>query len=585
MGLHETHAGANELPGVLHGIGVGQGAAVGRVVRMPDPLPEPTGAFSSLTPEDEGARAAAAMGWVAADLLARGERAGGAAREVLEAQSMMAEDPSVTEDVSARLLNDLTAERAVFEAFAAFREMLTGLGGYMAERAADLDDVSQRVIARLSGLPAPGVPDPEHPFILVAQDLAPADTALLNLDKVLGLITRDGGPTSHTAILAREKSIVAIVGTTEAGGLVDGEEVILDAANGVVVRNPTAEQKTAAQALIDARAARAQAPIGPGRLADGTPVPLLVNLGSADGAAKAAALGAEGVGLFRTEFLFLDSALAPTILEQQEQYERMLRAFPGKKVVVRALDAGADKPLAFLNDAHEENPALGLRGLRALRASEDILREQLTALARADAATDADVWVMAPMVATVEETEYFVALARGIGLKTAGVMVEVPSAALLAHHILQHADFASIGTNDLTQYTMAADRMLGSVAALQDPWHPAVLRLVADVGAAGRALKKPVGVCGEAAADPLLAVVLIGLGATSLSMSASALADVRATIADFTTDQAQRLAELALAAQDAASARRQVAAQAAEYLALPSPPEPSPATPPRKVLK
>jgi phosphotransferase system enzyme I (PtsI) len=219
------------------------------------------------------------------------------------------------------------------------------------------------------------------------------------------------------------------------------------------------------------------------------------------------------------------------------------------------LDAGADKPLAFLNDAHEENPALGLRGLRALRASEDILREQLTALAEADAATDADLWVMAPMVATVEETRYFTDLAREYGLKTAGVMVEVPAAALLADRVLAHADFASIGTNDLTQYTMAADRMLGSVAGFQDPWHPAVLRLVREVGAAGAALGKPVGICGEAAADPLLAVVLVGLGATSLSMAPAALADVRQTLLGRTLGEAKQLAEAALAADDAASAR------------------------------
>jgi phosphotransferase system enzyme I (PtsI) len=236
----------------------------------------------------------------------------------------------------------------------------------------------------------------------------------------------------------------------------------------------------------------------------------------------------------------------------------MLNKFPGKKVVVRALDAGADKPLAFLNDAEEENPALGLRGLRSLRASEDILREQLTALAQADAASEADVWVMAPMVATVEETEYFVGLAHELGLKTAGVMVEVPSLALLADRVLQHADFASIGTNDLTQYTLAADRMLGSVSAYQDPWHPAVLRLVGEVGAAGAALGKPVGVCGEAAADPLLAVVLVGLGATSLSMSPSALADVRATLARFTIEQAREFAVVALTADGAASAREAV---------------------------
>jgi len=569
----------------LQGIGIGQGVVVGRVVRMPDPMPDPVAAPSALTPAEEGDRVAEALGAVAADLLARAKRAGGVAGEVLEAQSMMAEDPSLVDDVTLRLAAGATAERAVFAAFAAFRDMLTELGGYMAERAGDLDDVSQRVVARLSGLSAPGVPDRGHPFILVARDLAPADTATLDLSQVLGLITLDGGPTSHTAILAREKSIVAIVRAVGAADLTDGDEVILDAANNLVITSPSAEQLAQAHARVAARAARALAPMSPGRLADGTAIPLLSNLGSADGAAAAVALGAEGVGLFRTEFLFLDAVTAPTVAEQRFEYERMLRAFPGKKVVVRALDAGADKPLAFLNDAREENPALGLRGLRALRASEQILRDQLEALAQADAATEADLWVMAPMVATVEETRYFVALARELGLKTAGVMVEIPAAALLADRILRHADFASIGTNDLTQYTLAADRLLGSVAAFQDPWNPAVLRLVAEVGAAGAELGKPVGVCGEAAADPLLAVVLVGLGATSLSMSASALADVRATLADFTSEQARLLAELALDAEDAASAREAATTLAATFLDSSSRSEPSRAAHPRKVLK
>jgi phosphotransferase system enzyme I (PtsI) len=525
---------------------------------MSEPLPEPSETPSALTPAEEGERARLALSAVAADLMSRGEHAGGTSRDVLEAQAMMAEDPSLADDITARLADGKTAERAVFEAFAAYRDLLVGMGGYMAERATDLNDVSQRVVARLAGLPAPGVPDPGHPFILVARDLAPADTALLDLNKVLGLVTRDGGPTAHTAILAREKSIVAIVGVTEAGSLTDGDEVILDAAAGLIVTAPTDAQKAEAERRIAERAARVNAPVRPGALADGTPVPLLANLGNADGAAAAVELGAEGVGLFRTEFLFLGATNAPSIQQQQQQYQRMLNKFPGKKVVVRALDAGADKPLAFLNDAEEENPALGLRGLRSLRASEDILREQLTALAQADAASEADVWVMAPMVATVEETEYFVGLAHELGLKTAGVMVEVPSLALLADRVLQHADFASIGTNDLTQYTLAADRMLGSVSAYQDPWHPAVLRLVGEVGAAGAALGKPVGVCGEAAADPLLAVVLVGLGATSLSMSPSALADVRATLARFTIEQAREFAVVALTADGAASAREAV---------------------------
>ena len=384
---------------------------------------------------------------------------------------------------------------------------------------------------------------------------APADTALLDLTKVLALVTTEGGPTSHTAILAREKSIVAIVGATSATGLRDGETVIVDAAAGVVTTDPTADELERAQNRADARAAAASAPITDGALADGTAIPLLANLGNPEGAADAVALGAVGVGLFRTEFLFLSSNQAPTVEQQRESYTKLLAAFPGKKVVVRVLDAGADKPLPFLNDAHEENPALGLRGIRALRASEDILREQLTALAEADAATDADLWVMAPMIATVEETDYFTALARDYGIKTAGVMVEVPSSALLADRILVDADFASIGTNDLTQYTLAADRLLGSVASFQDPWHPAVLRLIREVGDAGRANGKPVGICGEAAADPLLAVVLVGLGATSLSMAPTALADVRATLLQHTIAEARDIATAALAANDAASAR------------------------------
>jgi len=545
----------------LRGVGIGLGVAQGPVARMAEPLPAPEDAPSTLTPDEELARVREAVAAVARELEERGSKAGGMAREVLEAQAMMAEDPTLDTEVSTRVNAGKTGEFAVHAAFASFRDTLAAMGGYLGERAADLDDVAQRVIARLRGLPAPGVPDPGHPFVLVAKDLAPADTALLDLDKVLALVTTDGGPTSHTAILAREKSIVAVVGAASAKDLVDGETVIVDAAKGVVTTSPTADELEQAQHRADARAAAASAPLTPGALKDGTAVPLLANLGKPGGAAEAVELGAEGVGLFRTEFLFLSATQAPTVEDQTKSYTELLAAFPGKKVVVRALDAGADKPLAFLNDAHEDNPALGLRGLRALRASEDILREQLTALANADAATEADLWVMAPMVSTLEETEYFVTLAKEYGIKTAGVMVEVPSAALMTDRVLAEADFASIGTNDLTQYTMAADRLLGSVASFQDPWHPAVLRLIKATADGGKTNGKPVGICGEAAADPLLAVVLVGMGATTLSMAPTALADVRASLLQYDLADAQRIAEAALAADDAASAR--AAAQAA----------------------
>src|SRR5690606_26629791 len=282
-----------------------------------------------------------------------------------------------------------------------------GRGAHGRERAADLEDIAQRVLAHLAGVAAPGVPDPGHPFVLVARDLAPADTALLNLEQVLALITSDGGPTSHTAILAREKGIVAVVGAADAASLADGRTVIVDAAAGTVNDSPSDQELAAVAERIAARPAARTPPPTPGALADGPPIALLATLGKPADAAEAVARGAEGVGLFRTEFLFLSASQAPTIEQQRATYTDLLQQFEGKKVVVRMLDAGADKPLAFLNDAHEENPALGLRGLRALRASEDILREQLTALAEADAATSADLWVMAPMVTTVEETAYF----------------------------------------------------------------------------------------------------------------------------------------------------------------------------------
>ncbi len=540
----------------LHGIGVGRGVAVGRVIRMPDPLPEPEDSRHSGDVDAEKAHVREALAAVAADYQARGEKAGGAARDVLEAAALMAQDPTLVDDVDARIDAGVTGERAVFAAFTSFQELLIGMGGLMAERATDLGDVSQRIIAHLRGVPAPGVPTSDEPFILVARDLAPADTALLDLGKVLGLVTRDGGPTSHTAILARSKSIPAIVGVTGVLDLTDGTVVIADAATGTVRVSPSEAEIADARQRIADRAAAATAPITDGALADGTSIPLLANLGSPKEAAAAVELGAEGVGLFRTEFLFLDSKTAPSVDEQRRQYAELLGHFPGKKVVVRALDAGADKPLTFLNSAHEENPALGLRGLRALRASEQILRDQLTALALAQAETEAELWVMAPMVSDSEETEYFVSLGRELGLAIVGVMAEVPSLAVLADQVLESADFVSIGTNDLTQYTLAADRMLGTVAHFQDPWHPAVLRLVKLIGDAGAASGKPVGICGEAAADPQLAVVLVGLGATTLSMTPAALADVRAELAKYTLDQARELAARAITARTAADARR-----------------------------
>ena len=300
---------------------------------------------------------------------------------------------------------------------------------------------------------------------------------------------------------------------------------------------------------------------GDGATKDGHEVQLLANVGDAAGARCAAEAGAMGIGLFRTEFCFLDQPEEPTVEAQVEAYQGVLEAFPGKKVVVRTLDAGADKPLPFLTDATEANPALGVRAYRTTRRDPEVLEHQLEALAKAEAATEAKVWVMAPMISTADEARAFTERARSYGLKTAGMMIEVPSAALMADKLFEHADFASVGTNDLTQYVMAADRLLSSLADLSTAWQPAVLRLIGTACEGASPKGRPVGVCGEAAADPALAAVLVGLGVASLSMTARALPDVDAVLKSVTLDECRELARIAVASATAEDARSEVRAQ------------------------
>jgi phosphotransferase system enzyme I (PtsI) len=556
----------------LQGVGVSPGVAVGPVAVMGGRVPEPPAAPDQPAPDgpaagrpDPAAEARAAgdaLEAVAAELEAAGRAVGGDVQDVLEAQALMARDPGLAGEIERLTGQGRSAARAVWEAFGAYREVLAGAGEYMAARVADLDDLRDRAVARLTGVPAPGVPDPGHPFVLAATDLAPADTASLDRRKVLGFVTEEGGPTSHTAILARALGVPAVVGCGGAAGLADGTTVVVDGATGAVLVDPSADELAAAGRRAAARRAARAAPSGPGATADGHRVDLLANIGGPGDVPAALAAGAEGVGLFRTEFLFLDRADPPSVDEQQTAYAEVFGAFPGGKVVVRTLDAGADKPLPFLNLRDEPNPALGLRGLRALRRVPEVLAGQLEAIGRAAAAGPASVWVMAPMVATAAEAAWFCEQARGQPVDRAGVMIEIPAAALSARAVLAAADFASLGTNDLAQYAFAADRQVAALAELQDPWQPALLELVARVGEAGRGAGRPVGVCGEAAGDPLLALVLVGLGVTSLSMAPAALADVRLVLARHTLADCRGLAGQARGAPDAGTARAAVRASA-----------------------
>ena len=539
---------------VIKGVGIGRGVAVGPVIRMAAALPEPSDAprADSVSAESEIERVTKSLALVNADLNRRAEEAANGdegakqAAPILQAIAMFASDPELAQSINTLIEQGKTAERAVLEGVGAVEEMFKAIGGYQGERAADLHDVGQRVIADLMGVPAPGVPVSDTPFVLVAEDLSPADTAGLDLDKTLAIVTSQGGPTSHTAILARARGIVAVVSAAGADDLKNGETVIVNAAESTITTEPSDEQVAAAEAA-KAKAAKAKELRGkPGATKDGYHIPLLANVGKPSDGKTALEYGAEGVGLFRSEFLFIGNAEPPSVEEQTKAYAELLAQFPGKKVVIRMLDAGADKPLPFLTPEDEPNPALGLRGLRTLRTHMNVLEGQLKALAAADAQTDADLWVMAPMVADAHEAAYFVKLGKSFGLKKVGVMAEVPSIALMADQVAKVADFVSIGTNDLTQYTLAADRTLGSVANYQTAWHPAVLRAIKLIADAGNANGMPVGVCGEAAADPDLAVVLTGIGVNSLSMTPVALDDVRAELAGVTLEEAQEKAAKAL---------------------------------------
>ncbi|OJX97811.1 MAG: phosphoenolpyruvate--protein phosphotransferase [Micrococcales bacterium 73-15] len=551
---------------VLPGVGVGRRAVVGPVVQVREPVRPASDAVierdGAPVPHDELPDVVgAAFATVSADLAARAERASGSMGEVLAATAQIAADPALLTGTRKELSTGTPPVAAVEKTIGGFIEMFTAMGGLMAERVTDLASVRDRVVAVLVGAPLPGVPELAEPSVVVARDLAPADTAALDLDRVLAIVTELGGPTGHTAIIAGQLGIPCLVRVTGAGDVPDGTRVLVDARAGRLVVDPDDEDVAAIRRLADAELALEE-DTAPGATADGHPVDLLVNIGTAADAERAAAAtdarAVAGSGLFRTEVLFLDATAAPSVAAQAAEYAAALAAFGGRKVVVRTLDAGADKPLAFATLADEENPALGVRGYRIGRVHPRLLTEQLAALGQAAAETGTQPWVMAPMIATPQEAAEFAASARAAGLTRVGVMIEVPAAALRAEAVLAEVDFVSLGTNDLAQYTMATDRLAGQLVDLLDPWQPAVLELVATTARAGRALGKPVGVCGESAGDPLMALVLTGLGVTSLSMSLGSVPAVRYALRRHTLAQCEAMAEAALRAASATQGRAAV---------------------------
>lgn len=540
---------------VVSGTPVVPGVGYGPVVR---PAPRP--ALPGKRIIDEADRPAqlkafkAAVGTVADRLTARAQAQSGVAAEVLQATAALAQDRGLQTTVENSIKKGTDAPNAMAVATEQFSAMFEQLGGLMAERVTDLGDIRDRVVAELTGQPEPGIPRPATPSALLAEDLAPADTAGLDPSMVVAIVTRLGGPTSHTAIIARQLGIPCIVAAAELDSVPPGATVLVDGTTGQVEIDP--DEATAKQRVAEAVAVREATAnwAGPGQTKDEHRVDILANVQDGKGAQKAAETPAEGVGLFRTELAFLDADQEPSVDEQAKVYGEVMTAFSGKKVVIRTLDAGSDKPLKFAGPSHEENPALGVRGLRIAWTDPGLFTRQLDAVKQASEATGAQPWVMAPMVATVDEAKMVGEAVRERGMKP-GVMIEIPAAAIHAERILDHVDFLSIGTNDLTQYVMAADRLSADLAALTDPWQPALLQLVSQVAAAGRRKGKPVGVCGEAAADPYLACVLVGMGITSLSCAAAAVRNVGAQLSAVTLDQCRRAAEAVLVTDSPADAR------------------------------
>jgi len=433
----------------------------------------------------------------------------------------------------------------------------------LAERAADLRDVGQRVLRHLLGA-TDGPLLPQEPAIVVAHDLSPSDTAALSGLSVLGFCTAAGGPTAHAAIIARALRLPAIVSAGERVlDLEDGVMAILDGTAGTLTVAPgegvLAMARSRQKHWQQMQEAAATTAAQPARTTDGHHVEVVANIGGLKDAEAAAESGAEGVGLLRTEFLFLGRQTAPSEEEQAEVYRGIVAALGGRPVIVRTLDIGGDKPLPYIDLPHEANPFLGERGIRLCLARPELLRQQVRAILRA--AEVGPVRIMFPMIADVAEWRQARQIveeeraALGAPAVEMGIMIEIPSAALMADCFAPEVDFFSIGTNDLTQYTLAMDRMHPTLAAYSDGLHPAVLRLVARTVEAAHQHGKWVGICGELGADPVAVPILVGIGVDELSVSVPAVAPVKAQIRGLSRQAAQKLAGQALACATAAEVR------------------------------
>lgn len=561
----------------LRGIPAAPGLAKGAVARWDQPTLE-IPSFVPLDARAEVQRLARARRSASSELQALAKRtaqqAGRSEAGVFEAQAMFLDDSALVGRAEDLILTGVNAEQAWQQASEHFAVQLEALPDEtLRARSADVRDVARRVVENLLGVRSQF--RLEAPAVLLARDLAPSQTAGLQRSMVLAFCTAEGGPTSHTAILAKAFGIPAVVGLGAAlMEVAEGTPVLVDGTAGEVVVDPAPGALAGFERRMreddERRAQEAGQAHLPAVTADGHRVEVVANVGGLEDAQAALENGAEGIGLLRTEFLFLNRDTPPDEATQTRAYEALFRVMGERPVVVRTLDIGGDKEVAYYDFGREANPFLGFRAIRISLERPEEFKVQLRALLRAGAGHD--LRVMFPMVATLEEARRARALLEGEarGLKAAGepcaqrfqvgIMVEIPSVALLAEAFASEVEFFSVGTNDLTQYTLAAERGNPRLAALSDACHPAVLLQIARVVEAAHARGKWVGVCGELAGDPQAIPLLVGLGVDELSMASASIPRAKSVVRGLTLPAARALAQRALALESAAAVREAVAA-------------------------
>ncbi|ATA59329.1 phosphoenolpyruvate-protein phosphotransferase [Geobacillus stearothermophilus] len=550
----------------IHGIAASSGIAIAKAYRLETPdLAAEKRAVADV--EAEVARLEAAVAKAKEELEAIKQHAleklGEDKAAIFAAHLLVLDDPELLNPIKEKIQTErVNAEYALDETASFFISMFEAMDNeYMKERAADIRDVTKRVLAHLLGVTISNPSLISEEVVIIAEDLTPSDTAQLNRQYVKGFATDIGGRTSHSAIMARSLEIPAVVGTkTVTAEVKNGDIVIVDGLDGQVIINPSPEllaQYEQKRARYEAQKAEWAKLVHEATVtADGIHVELAANIGTPDDVKGALANGAEGIGLYRTEFLYMGRSELPTEDEQFVAYKTVLEQMNGKPVVVRTLDIGGDKELPYLQLPKEMNPFLGFRAIRLCLEMQDMFRTQLRALLRAS--VYGNLKIMFPMIATLDEFRQAkailleekeallrqgVAVADGIEV---GMMVEIPAAAVMADQFAKEVDFFSIGTNDLIQYTMAADRMNERVAYLYQPYNPAILRLISHVIDAAHREGKWVGMCGEMAGDPIAIPILLALGLDEFSMSATSILPARAQLKQLAKEEAARIKETVL---------------------------------------